>query len=253
MAEVSNGVWVGQEPGWDSPFNLGAHCAKGAAVREHAHGARRLKHPMKLVDGKWKKLSWEDAINEIISTTMIFFLIMDPLGNIPLFMSVLKSVDSSRHLRITARELLIAYVALLVYLFFGPFLLDILDLSQESISISGGIILFLIAIRMIFPTSRGIFGDSPDSEPLIVPLAIPAVAGPSIMAVLMLMSTTQPLPYLLLCISVAWLMTAALLLASTPLHRVLGVRGLAALERLMGMLLVMMAVQMMLNAWQSLT
>ena len=65
MAEVANGVWVGQEPGWDSPFNLGAHCAKGAAVREHAHGERRLKYPTKLVDGKWVRVSWEEAINEI--------------------------------------------------------------------------------------------------------------------------------------------------------------------------------------------
>ncbi|MEL6281836.1 MAG: formate dehydrogenase, partial [Pseudomonadota bacterium] len=63
IAEVSNGVWVGQEPGWDSPFNLGAHCAKGAAVREHAHGERRLKYPMKLVDGRYVRMSWEDAIN----------------------------------------------------------------------------------------------------------------------------------------------------------------------------------------------
>ena len=65
VAEVQNGVWVGQEPGWDSPFNLGAHCAKGASVREHAHGERRLKHPVKLVDGKWQKVSWEDAVSEI--------------------------------------------------------------------------------------------------------------------------------------------------------------------------------------------
>ena len=65
IAEVDNGVWTGQEPGWDSPFNLGAHCAKGAAVREHAHGERRLKYPTKLVDGKWQKVSWEEAINEI--------------------------------------------------------------------------------------------------------------------------------------------------------------------------------------------
>jgi len=65
MAEVQNGVWIGQEPAWDSPFNLGAHCAKGAAVREHAHGERRLKHPTKLVDGKWTKISWEQAIDEI--------------------------------------------------------------------------------------------------------------------------------------------------------------------------------------------
>ena len=65
VAEVSNGVWVGQEPGWDSPFNLGAHCAKGAAVREHAHGERRLKYPMKKEGGEWKRVSWEQAINEI--------------------------------------------------------------------------------------------------------------------------------------------------------------------------------------------
>ncbi len=191
-------------------------------------------------------------LTTIISTTTIFFLIMDPLGNIPLFLSELKHVPQKRRLMITFRELLIAYVALLIYLFFGRYVLDILGLSNEAIAISGGIILFLIAIRMIFPTPHGIFGDSNENEPLIVPLAIPAVAGPSIMAVLMLMATTQPLLELFLCITVAWLVTAGILLASTPLNRMLGQRGLTAVERLMGMLLVMMAVQMMLNAWQSL-
>ncbi len=191
-------------------------------------------------------------LTTIISTTTIFFLIMDPLGNVPLFLSVMKHVPQKRKLRVTFRELLIAYVALLIYLFFGRYLLEILALTSEAIAISGGIILFLIAIRMIFPTPHGIFGDGGDSEPLIVPLAIPAVAGPSIMAVLMLMATTQPLMELFLCISIAWFMTAVILLAATPLNRILGQRGLTAIERLMGMLLVMMAVQMMLNAWQSL-
>jgi formate dehydrogenase major subunit len=65
IAEVQNGTWVGQEPGWDSPFNLGSHCAKGASVREHAHGERRLKYPMKMVNGQWQKISWDEAINEI--------------------------------------------------------------------------------------------------------------------------------------------------------------------------------------------
>ncbi len=192
------------------------------------------------------------TISEIITTTTVFFLIMDPLGNIPLFLSVMKHVPKARRFRITARELVIAYIALLIYLFFGRYLLEVLALSNEAISISGGIILFLIAIRMIFPSPHGIFGESQDAEPLVVPLAIPAVAGPSIMAVLMLMTTKFPLLPLLLCISLAWIMTATLLLASTPLHRVLGQRGLTAVERLMGMLLVMMAVQMMLNAYQSL-
>ena len=190
---------------------------------------------------------------EMISTTMIFFLIMDPLGNIPLFLSVLKNVEAEKRFKITLRELVIAYIALLIYLFFGRYILDVLALSNESIAISGGIILFLIAIKMIFPTPHGIFGDNDNSEPLIVPLAIPAVAGPSIMAVLMLMATNQSLLQLFVCITLAWLGTATVLLASTPLNKLLGQRGLTAVERLMGMLLVMMAVQMLLNAWQSLS
>jgi multiple antibiotic resistance protein len=161
------------------------------------------------------------ATSELISVTIIFFLIM----------------------------LLIAYVALLGYLFFGRYVLDILNLSQEAIAISGGIILFIIAIRMIFPTQHGLFGPGSEGEPLIVPLAIPAVAGPSIMAVLMLMSTNQPLMLLFACITLAWFLTAVILLASTPLNRMLGRRGLMAVERLMGMLLVMMSVQMLLNAY----
>jgi multiple antibiotic resistance protein len=191
-------------------------------------------------------------ITEIISTTTIFFLIMDPLGNIPIFMSVMKDVDPSRRLKITFRELIIAYFVLLIYLFFGRYLLDILNLTNEAISISGGIILFLIAIRMIFPRPEGMFGNTIEGEPLIVPLAIPAVAGPSIMAVLMLMSTTTPVLMLFFCVSIAWLISSVILLAATPLNKFLGKRGLTAVERLMGMLLVMMAVQMMLNAYQSL-
>ena len=174
---------------------------------------------------------------------------MDPLGNIPLFLAILKQVEPARRMTITIRELLIAYVALLVYLFAGKYILDFLNLSNEAISISGGIILFLIALRMIFPTGKGIFGDSETGgEPLIVPLAIPAVAGPSIMAVLMLTSTTQAMLPLFVSLTAAWLLAAIILVAATPMHRFLGERGLIAVERLMGMLLVMMSVQMMLNA-----
>lgn len=191
-------------------------------------------------------------MTEIISTTTIFFLIMDPLGNIPIFMSVMKDVDPARKLKITFRELLIAYFVLLIYLFFGRYLLEILNLTNEAISISGGIILFLIAIRMIFPRPEGMFGNEPEGEPLIVPLAIPAVAGPSIMAVLMLMSTTTPTLMLFFCLSLTWLASSLILLAATPLNKFLSERSLTAIERLMGMLLVMMAVQMMLTAYQSL-
>lgn len=187
-------------------------------------------------------------MTELLSAAVVFFLIMDPLGNIPVFMSVLKSIDPKRHLRITVRELFIAYLVLLAYLFGGRYILDFLQLSQEAISISGGVILFIIAIRMIFPSPQGLFGDGPEGEPFIVPLAIPLVAGPSIMAVLMLMSTTTPTIDLLISVTVAWIATAAILMAATPMHKILGQRGLIAMERLMGMILVMMAVQMMLNA-----
>ena len=187
----------------------------------------------------------------IVSTTTVFFLIMDPLGNIPLFLAVLKNIDPDRHFRITLREVLIAYVVLLIYLFAGGYILVFLNLSQEAIAISGGIILFIIALRMIFPTAGGVFGDSVDGEPLIVPLAIPAVAGPSIMAYLILMSETQDTLPLFISISIAWVFTAAILLAATPLHRLLGPRGLSAVERLMGMLLIMMSVQILLNALRS--
>jgi multiple antibiotic resistance protein len=192
-------------------------------------------------------------VAEIFSAAVVFFLIMDPLGNVPLFLSVLRTVDQKKHLKITIRELLIAYVALLLYLFGGAYILKFLQLSQEAISISGGIILFIIAIRMIFPSPHGIMGGGPDGEPFIVPLAIPAVAGPSIMAVLMLMSTTTETSVLLTAITAAWIATAVILLAATPMNRILGQRGLMAIERLMGMILVMMSVQMMLNALEKLT
>ena len=190
-------------------------------------------------------------MNEIIAIAVVFFLIMDPLGNIPLFLTVLKQVDPDRHNKIILRELAIAYIALMVYLFAGQYIMDFLGLSSEAISISGGIILFIIAIRMIFPSGQGLFGDSIGSEPMIVPLAIPAVAGPSVLAVLMLMTQTHSLITLTIALTAAWLIASVILLCATPLHRILGPRGLSAVERLMGMILVMMSVQMMLNAIQS--
>lgn len=194
---------------------------------------------------------------EFVSIALVLFLIMDPLGNVPIFLSVLKNIDPQRHLKIVFRELVIAYIILLIYLFAGQYILDLLALTQEAIGISGGIILFLIALRMIFPPVDGMFGEGQKGpteqadEPMIVPLAIPAVAGPSTMAVLMLMTTSHGVWTMFMAVTLAWICTAGILLTSTPLHRVLGKKGLTAFERLMGMILVMMSVQMMLNAIQS--
>ncbi|HJR52920.1 MAG TPA: YhgN family NAAT transporter [Gemmatimonadota bacterium] len=177
------------------------------------------------------------------------FLIMDPLGNVPLFLSVLKNVRPERRRRVLIREILFAYLMLLVYLFCGSFVLRLLELDQDTISIAGGIVLFLIAIRMIFPRERFGEADELEGEPFLVPLAVPLIAGPSTLAVLLLMQRSAPgqTGWLTLALTIAWALTAIILLSSTFLYRLLRERGLIAVERLMGMLLVMMSVQMFMD------
>lgn len=186
---------------------------------------------------------------KLSSAILTLFLVMDPLGNIPPFLSVLKNVRPDRRRRVLLREILIAYLVLLVFLFLGRRVLVLLSLQQETISVAGGIVLFLIALRMIFPKEGGLLGETLEGEPFIVPLAIPLVAGPSALAVLLLLqqSETNVTWQLLLAVTIAWALSALILLSSTLLYRLLKERGLIAMERLMGMLLVMLAVQMFMN------
>jgi multiple antibiotic resistance protein len=183
------------------------------------------------------------------SAVMTLLLVMDPLGNVPIFLSVLKHVRPERRSRILVREVVFAYVVLLVFFFLGTYLLRLLSLQEETISIAGGIVLFLIALRMIFPPeSGGRLGEAPEGEPFIVPLAIPLTAGPSTLATLLLLrSGRESTINLLLAVTIAWAVCATILLSSNLLYRLLKERGLIALERLMGMLLVMIAVQMFMN------
>jgi multiple antibiotic resistance protein len=185
----------------------------------------------------------------IFFNAVTLLLIMDPLGNIPPFLSALKPVEPERRRRILVREILIAYAVLLAFLFAGKYLLRLLSLQEETVSIAGGIVLFLIALRMVFPRPDAT-RDTLEGEPFIVPLAIPLIAGPSTLAALLLLqqgSTPNSTFELFLALTLAWLVTAIVLLSSTSLYRVLKERGLIALERLMGMLLVMLAVQMFIN------
>src|SRR5581483_1923419 len=185
-----------------------------------------------------------------MSAAILLFLIMDPLGNIPLFLALLKDVPPKRRRAVMVRELLIALAVLLIFLMGGQLILKLLQLRQESVSIAGGIVLFLIGIRMVFPPAEGgIFGQAGEGEPFIVPMAIPGVAGPSAMAALLLLTNTQPgrtadWAIALLC---AWLATAIILLSSTYLFRWLGESVLTALERVMGMLLIALSVQMFMG------
>jgi multiple antibiotic resistance protein len=187
---------------------------------------------------------------DIVSAATLLFLVMDPLGNVPIFLSILDGVDPARRMRIVLRELLLALAVLVVFLFFGRYLLGFLQLSQEAIRIAGGIILFLIALKMVFPVPRSAHAeDEIGGEPLLVPLAVPLVAGPSTMAVVILLATNDParMGEWLLALLAAWFLSSLILLSATGLKRLLGRRGLIAMERLMGMLLIAVAVQMLLE------
>jgi len=186
---------------------------------------------------------------EIVSAAILLFLIMDPVGNIPVFLSLLKALPEKRRRIVLARELAIALGVLLFFLYTGDHLLGLLHLRQESVSIAGGIVLFIIGIRMIFPPAEGLFGDIPEGEPFIVPMAIPCIAGPSTIAALMLLGNEHPGRNVdwTIALVAAWLASAVILVGATSLYRWLGVRALSALERLMGMLLVAISVQMFLD------
>ncbi|WP_313645060.1 YhgN family NAAT transporter [Stenotrophomonas sp.] len=185
----------------------------------------------------------------ILSAALLLFLILDPLGNIPVFLSLLKPLAPKRQRVVLVRELLIALAVLMGFLWGGKYALELMHLRQESVAIAGGIVLFLIGIRMIFPRPEGLMGAVPDGEPFIVPMAIPLVAGPSGMAAVMLMGSNEPdrLADWSLALLLAWGATAAILMSATLLYKLLGARALTALERLMGMLLVAISVQMLLD------
>ena len=186
---------------------------------------------------------------DIWSAAVMLFLIMDPLGNLPIFMSVLKTIEPKRRRVILVRELLFALGILFIFLYSGQAVLDFLNVKQETVSIAGGIILFLIAIKMIFPSAGNPAGVAVGEEPFLVPLAVPMIAGPSILAALILLANQNPdrMTDWSLALAAAWLASAGILLFSNMFHRLLGERGLIAMERLMGMILVMIAIQMFLD------
>ena len=183
------------------------------------------------------------------SAAITLFLIMDPLGNLPVFMSVLKTIEPKRRRIVLARELLFSLIIMFTFLFSGQVVLDFLNVRQESVSIAGGIILFLIGLRMIFPQPGGVTGLTSGEEPFIVPLAIPMIAGPSVLAALILLANQDHSRMLdwSMALGAAWLATATILMLSSTFHRLLGERGLTAIERLMGMILIMISIQMLLD------
>ena len=188
----------------------------------------------------------------IFSAALLMFLVLDPVGNIPVFLSILGGYPPHRARQILLRELTIALGVLLIFLFGGRYLLAVLHISEPSLSIAGGVILFLIALKMIFADVQEIFHHTPDGEPFVVPLAVPLIAGPSAMATVLLLMAREPdrWPEWLAAVLAAWLASGVILLLASFFSRILGRRGLTALERLMGMLLTTVAVQMFLQGLQ---
>ncbi|SHO57204.1 YhgN family NAAT transporter [Vibrio quintilis] len=190
---------------------------------------------------------------EIFSIATMLFLIMDPLGNLPVVLSILKHLDPKRRRIVLLRELIAALLILMLFLFAGRNILGFLHVSPETLSISGGVILFIIAIKMIFPSAGSITGLAAGEEPFIVPMAIPMIAGPSLIASLLLLSSQYPdqLLELSLAVFLAWIGTFFILMFYGFFHKILGERGLKAIERLMGLLLVMVSTQMFLDGVKS--
>jgi MarC family membrane protein len=183
------------------------------------------------------------------SAVVILLLVTDPIGNIPLFVSLLRRVDASRRTRVIARECTIALGVLLLFVLFGRAILDLFGLSDRSLNLAGGVILFLIALRMIFRTPDGIFGETPSGEPFIVPLAIPSIAGPAAIATVILLVSRAPqrMSEWLLAVGVVITVSFAVLIFAERISRWIGERVLVAFERLMGLLLTAIAVEMLLR------
>ena len=185
----------------------------------------------------------------LLSAAVLLFFVMDPLGNVPLFLSALRQVDPARYRIVIVRELLIALVILVVFLFAGRYLLGLLHVSPAALTAGGGLILLLIAVRMVFPTSERSLREEVEGEPLVVPLAVPYTAGPSMLATELLFMSREPDRWAvwLGAVVLAWLASAFILYFAANLRRLLGDRGLTAVERLMGMLLVVVAVEQLMQ------
>jgi len=186
---------------------------------------------------------------DFFQTFILLLLVTDPFGNVPLFATALAPVPLKRRPKIVVRECLIAFAVLLVFMFFGRHFLTALSLSEVSLRIAGSVILLLIAIRMVFPHPDGVLGRTEGGEPFIVPLAIPALAGPSALATVLLFSresTGEVLVHVaaLAAVVVVWLVV---FLGAERLQKVLGPQVMTAFERLMGLILAAMSVEMLLG------
>jgi MarC family membrane protein len=187
--------------------------------------------------------------DSFVSAFLLLLLVCDPVGNIPIFVSSLEAVAPARRRRVVLRECFIAFLVLSVAVFAGRPFLEALGLSDVSLQIGGAVVLMLVALRMVFPTGQGIYGDQPHGEPFIVPLAVPALAGPSALATVLLFVSREPQRWPEWIAAIAGVMTVSALVLSFSerLFALLGERATLAFVRLMGLVLAAIAVELMLR------
>jgi MarC family membrane protein len=185
-----------------------------------------------------------------LSATILLIVITDPLGNIPLFILNMRKVKKERRFLVIVRECIVAFVVLLAFMLFGRQMLSLFLLSEETLKIAGGVILFLIAINMIFPGTGAAVGmDGVADEPFIVPIAIPLISGPSAMVTAMLVAGSNPARMLewILALAVTIAATFIVFLASNKIRDALGDQAISAVEKLMGLVLTAMSIEMLLS------
>lgn len=186
---------------------------------------------------------------EFLSAVVLLTLVTDPFGNVPLVNAMLAGVPPARRRLVILRECAIAFAILVLFMLFGHALLELMHLSETSLSIAGGVILFMIAIRMVFAHPEGALGPTERGEPFIVPLAVPLIAGPSALATVMLMATREPakIGMLAVALTVTMALAALVLVLGERLQRWLGDQAMKAIARLMGLILTAIAVEMLLG------
>ena len=186
--------------------------------------------------------------HSFLSAVILLLLVLDPLGSLPVFIPIMRGVPPERRTLIAAREVLIAFGVLFAFMFFGEAFLRVMRLSERSLEVAGGVILLMVAIRMIFSHEGGVYGTPEGKEPFIFPLAVPLLAGPSAMATVLLLASRQPDRVLswVGALACAMAVSGVVLLLCERIRRLLGDSVVAALEKLMGLVLTAIAVEMIL-------
>jgi MarC family membrane protein len=184
----------------------------------------------------------------LLSAFIVLLLVLDPLGSLPVFIPIMRDVPPERRTWVALREVGIAFVVLAAFMFLGEGFLRVMHLSERSLEVAGGVILLMVAIRMIFSHEGGVYGVPEGREPLIFPLAVPLLAGPSAMATVLLLASRQPERMMswLGALAGAMAVSGVVLLACDRIRRWVGDSVVAAVEKLMGLVLTAVAVEMIL-------